>query len=384
MAVSAEVLRAVDRLMKVHGLSHEAAAGLVGNWIAESGGRLNTGAFNPDDPGGSYGIGQWNRERLDALRGFRSGYSPSDELDRQIDFAVNELRGPESRTYGNLMAAKSADAAAQAGIGFERPDGFRWDDPAAGRNYVGRLANTQAILSSDGTAPSPTTATAQPSAFDLHPYLAAGKSLEGVNASLQDRLSHAIQNMPEDLRKGFAINSSYRSPEQQQRLWDAALVKYGSADAARKWVAPPGHSQHGEGNALDLGYGSDAQRDWIRQHAGEYGLKFPLGNEPWHIEPQETRGGQAFAAPWSAPPTAVAGAAPGAPQGPPQGVLQAQAPAGDFFSGLKEGLGAPPQPQQAAMAPAAAPAPAPQATAPGAAQMMIDLLTRNKPQGLLT
>jgi hypothetical protein len=123
-------------------------------------------------------------------------------------------------------------------------------------NYSANAGGGGGVLSANGTA-------SAPSAFDLHPYLAAGKSLEGVNASLQDRLSHAIQSMPEDLRKGFAINSSYRSPEQQQRLWDAALQKYGSPEAARKWVAPPGHSQHGEGNALDLGYGSDAQRDWI-------------------------------------------------------------------------------------------------------------------------
>lgn len=58
---------------------------------------------------------------------------------------------------------------------------------------------------------------------------------------------------------------------------------------------------HNSGMAADLGFegGSfksmppDVQQ-WVHENAGNYGLKFPMGHEPWHIEPVETRGG----APW--------------------------------------------------------------------------------------
>src|SRR3990167_8235935 len=43
------------------------------------------------------------------------------------------------------------------------------------------------------------------------------------------------------------VMSGYRSPERQAELFASAVEKYGSEAAARKWVAPPGKSQHGMG-----------------------------------------------------------------------------------------------------------------------------------------
>lgn len=82
------------------------------------------------------------------------------------------------------------------------------------------------------------------------------------------------------------IRNSYRSTETQQRLWQNALRKYGSAAAARKWVAPPGHSKHQEGIAADL----SGDLAWAKQNAARFGLWFPLGNEAWHVELQGSRG----------------------------------------------------------------------------------------------
>jgi LAS superfamily LD-carboxypeptidase LdcB len=87
----------------------------------------------------------------------------------------------------------------------------------------------------------------------------------------------------------------------QKRLWEAALKKYGSAATARKWVAPPGHSNHGKGIAADLhAYGTvldlkaggkvGAATKWAHANAGKFGLHFPLSNEDWHIEPKGSRG----------------------------------------------------------------------------------------------
>lgn len=84
---------------------------------------------------------------------------------------------------------------------------------------------------------------------------------------------------------GMSIYSGFRSPEHQKRLWQNALKKYGSPNKARKWVAPPGRSNHNKGMAADLRYSSAEARKWAHQNAGKYGLHFRMGHEPWHIEP---------------------------------------------------------------------------------------------------
>ena len=81
------------------------------------------------------------------------------------------------------------------------------------------------------------------------------------------------------------ITSAFRSVARQAELWEQALAKYGSAAEARKWVAPPGHSNHNRGMAADLDYGSPAVQDWFHANAAKYGLGYRMGNEPWHIEP---------------------------------------------------------------------------------------------------
>ena len=91
------------------------------------------------------------------------------------------------------------------------------------------------------------------------------------------------------------IGSGYRSVERQKELWAAALKKYGSPAAARKWVAPPGKSNHNGGRAADLWVNGKAisrnskAGKWAHENAAKYGLYFRMGHEPWHIEP--TKGG---------------------------------------------------------------------------------------------
>lgn len=129
---------------------------------------------------------------------------------------------------------------------------------------------------------------------------------------LADPFSRALQSMladaPEDVR--INITSAYRSPETQERLWKDALAKYGSESEARKWVAPPGRSQHNHGNAVDLKYLSPAAQAWAHENASRYGLAFPLGNEPWHLELGTARGGPVLAynaSPQPAPPAPQGG-----------------------------------------------------------------------------
>ncbi|MFK4256449.1 D-alanyl-D-alanine carboxypeptidase family protein [Agrobacterium tumefaciens] len=134
-------------------------------------------------------------------------------------------------------------------------------------------------------------ATDDPTTY-LSAILAKGKgadSLTGMQSQFREKLAKMIASMPDDLKGAVTVNSGFRDIARQQELWLQALKKYGSPEAARKWVAPPGNSQHNKGNAADLGYGSDRARDWVHQNASSFGLSFPLGNENWHIEDADAR-----------------------------------------------------------------------------------------------
>ena len=94
------------------------------------------------------------------------------------------------------------------------------------------------------------------------------------------------------------ITSAYRSPELQAQLYASALERYGSPQAARRWVAPPGRSQHNYGTAVDFALNGSLLRDadspaaqFIRNNADQYGLSVPMSWEPWQVEPVGSRDG---------------------------------------------------------------------------------------------
>lgn len=106
-----------------------------------------------------------------------------------------------------------------------------------------------------------------------------------------------IQNAPPGIAEGLGILSGTRSVERQTALWNDALKKYGSAAAARKWVAPPGKSKHNSGEAADLSWNGKSLKHapkeviaWVHENAAQFGLHFPLANENWHVEPVGSRG----------------------------------------------------------------------------------------------
>ena len=119
--------------------------------------------------------------------------------------------------------------------------------------------------------------------------------IEGLDGAFTNNLAALFQDAPFE---GLGVLSGARSVERQQVLWDAALAKYGSAEEARKWVAPPGRSNHNHGQAVDISYNGRSLKhappeviEWVHKNAGGYGLNFPLANENWHIEPVGIRGG---------------------------------------------------------------------------------------------
>lgn len=119
--------------------------------------------------------------------------------------------------------------------------------------------------------------------MDLTQWLTPGKDpshATGLDPRFAAQLNDFLSAAPGDI----SIYSGYRSVKRQGELWQGALKKYGSPAAARKWVAPPGHSRHNSGLAADLTYGAGME-SWAHENAAKYGLRFRMGHEDWHIEP---------------------------------------------------------------------------------------------------
>lgn len=85
------------------------------------------------------------------------------------------------------------------------------------------------------------------------------------------------------------IVSGYRTPAEQEGLWQDGLRTYGSPDVARRWVLPPNESTHVSGHAIDVGPQQGAQ--WLQANGSRYGLCRMYDNEWWHFELATAPGG---------------------------------------------------------------------------------------------
>ena len=85
------------------------------------------------------------------------------------------------------------------------------------------------------------------------------------------------------------INSGWRTPGEQQVLFDDAVAVHGSEREAARWVLPPEKSAHVQGTAIDVGPATGAA--WLAKRSGTYGLCRVYLNEPWHFEPLVEPGG---------------------------------------------------------------------------------------------
>lgn len=174
--------------------------------------------------------------------------------------------------------------------------------------------------------------------FDWSRYAVGGAaarpdSFTGLNPEYAARVAQMLQAADAELGpRALTITSAYRSPELQAELFRAAVQKYGSEAAARKWVAPPGKSRHNFGMAVDFADPSGSllrdpnspQARWIAQNAARFGLAVPMSWEPWQVELAGDRAGtapQGGAMPTSAQPPQNALAA---VSGPDMGRQQGQ------------------------------------------------------------
>jgi zinc D-Ala-D-Ala carboxypeptidase len=104
-------------------------------------------------------------------------------------------------------------------------------------------------------------------------------------AKLDSELLGALRRAATDAARDgveFVVDSGWRSPEYQEQLLREAISKYGSEEAARRWVATPNTSAHVSGDAVDIGPSGAAS--WLSEHGAAYGLCQIYGNEPWHYE----------------------------------------------------------------------------------------------------
>lgn len=131
---------------------------------------------------------------------------------------------------------------------------------------------------------------------------------------LHKKAASSYVNMIDQARKDgiraplLGIISGYRSDATQKRLWDAKIEKLKKShptwsktqieNEARKWIAPPGYSNHRSGRTVDLiilNNGNDASSayvsqmkqteawKWLNLNASKFGF-YPYTVEPWHWE----------------------------------------------------------------------------------------------------
>ena len=217
------------------GLQSHQALGAIWSLAGESGAGLNPNAYNPKDPGGAVGIGQWNQSRRTALEAFAKARGTAvTDPNTQADYLVDELTNAKSPTYqpGVFKAMQGAGTAADATkiwtTQFERPkvdnsdkriqNGIRvasLDDKGGFVLGAGAPANT-------GSSPATTVATAPEAApTDDRPWYqkALGSILQGKDGkkSPLDQLSDALVGSgPRKMREAIEAQAPEKSMLSEQ------------------------------------------------------------------------------------------------------------------------------------------------------------------------
>jgi len=129
------------------------------------------------------------------------------------------------------------------------------------------------------------------------PYKLYGGATRPDALNFNDPFNQAMVTLynaaPPSVQAELGLTSGFRSRAVQEALW-------AGSDKTGHSVARPGHSKHESGNAADLyGFGlkgggpkvSEETRAWVHGNADKFGLYFPMGHEPWHIQLRKAGGG---------------------------------------------------------------------------------------------
>lgn len=129
------------------GLKPHQIAGIMGNISQESG-------FDPlakGDAGQAFGLFQHN-DRKGNLFDFIGGKQNLGSVQKQLEFAWQEMMTTEFASYSRLMASTDVKGATDAFLGFERPSGFSVANPAGAHGYGNRQGAAQAAYEQFGAA----------------------------------------------------------------------------------------------------------------------------------------------------------------------------------------------------------------------------------------
>ena len=332
------------------GLDHNKAVGMLANVARETGGTFDAGLVNPDDNGDgpSGGLFQHHDSRRDGSRRFTNmkaavGENWKQNWKGQVDFALSE---PDGQRYLAANYASPEEATAAFYRKFERGANEssdlaksqtwldKWAREGFGRQTQRQETNPPAVppapqpeRSQEQPAPQPqqerrtperTTQTRtsaqipgrQPQQTPPGAPRSPTPQQEGGDAQrlaaynlrpeFAEKIGKLIAAAEQATGERVRIVQGYRDPHEQAQYYADYIGKEITYDGqtykpnpARKGIiaAPPGQSKHQFGLAVDVSAGK--ARDWMAQHAGEFGITW--GGNWRHSDPphfQMEGGGQ--------------------------------------------------------------------------------------------
>lgn len=149
--------------------------------------------------------------------------------------------------------------------------------------------------------------------------------IDGLQDNFAVKIARLIEAAPPAIKAGLGVYSGSRTPERQAEIiseraskygidpaaWDRDVAAMGPVAAGQKWagefrrtglsedIGKPGGSNHQHGTAADLSFNGKSLKDapadvikWVHDNAAQFGMKFPLAHESWHVEDDSTRGGK--------------------------------------------------------------------------------------------
>lgn len=142
---SGDVQSQVWPFFAAKGLQPHQIAGIMGNVQQESGfNPLAMGDHVNGDPG-AFGLFQWNDRRHNLFNSI-GGQQNLGDVQKQLEFAWQEMMTTERASMERLMASTDVRGATDAFLGFERPSGLSVADPSGANGYDKRVAAAQAAM----------------------------------------------------------------------------------------------------------------------------------------------------------------------------------------------------------------------------------------------
>lgn len=127
------------------------AASIVGQFMQESYADLRTNVWGDNKT--AFGIGQWRDyggqpgRLTDLFKFAQSLNKPIHDLEAQIRFADWELtKGSEKAVGKALKATKDLESALEVAIGYERPLGYKKENPRAGHGWDNRKKFAESLM----------------------------------------------------------------------------------------------------------------------------------------------------------------------------------------------------------------------------------------------